>query len=646
MTEKILIASSNKLFSHTLLRTLVHDGKYDAIEIEKGEEVLSCMEQISLYLIQDRLLDISGVEICKELSTRDHGQSVPIIVFSHHSQIEDMALKSGASGFLKIPCSSNEVKDLVNQWLTVAKANRIKENQTKFESSDPSLPPETTSSDQVSNNPRQVSQSPSLPPNQETNVAKFTSVLLVDDSQLIHASVGKMLEANGFQVIHAMNGEEGLRKAMDVEPNLILCDIDMPVMNGYEMCTAVKSTGATESIPFIILSARGSGMDIDKGFDAGANDFLTKPVHESELVSRINYMLAGEEETDKPREKILVVDDSALIRNMMKQGLSQQGFEVITGEDGENGLELALLHKPDLVVTDFDMPKMNGRDLTRGLKKLDELSDIPVLMLTASDTSIDRAKGEHAGVSTFLSKPFPPDKLVVIAEKLIAERRMAREREMLEHYVSESAISAATAAAESREKMKMMRAEKIFASILFTDIVGFTPLTEKTEPEELLSLLNAYFDQMTEVLKRNNATIDKFVGDAIMALFPENDDRSREENAYNAVRSGIEMIQALKGSNLHQMQEKEIHMRVGINSGDVIMGDIGSLLYRRDYTVIGDHVNIAARLESNADVDSVLISDTTYNLVKDMVKVKKSIPITVKGKADPLLTHMIVDITS
>ena len=171
-------------------------------------------------------------------------------------------------------------------------------------------------------------------------------------------------------------------------------------------------------------------------------------------------------------------------------------------------------------------------------------------------------------------------------------------------------------------------------------------MTEKTDPEELLSLLNAYFDQMTEVLKRNNATIDKFVGDAIMALFPENNDYSREENAYNAVRSGIEMVQALKERNLHQKQEKEIHMRVGINSGSVIMGDIGSLLYRRDYTVIGDHVNIAARLESNAGVDSVLISDTTYNLVKDMVKVKKSIPMTVKGKTDPFLTHMIVDVTS
>ena len=191
-----------------------------------------------------------------------------------------------------------------------------------------------------------------------------------------------------------------------------------------------------------------------------------------------------------------------------------------------------------------------------------------------------------------------------------------------------------------------MRAEKIFTTVLFTDIVGFTPLTEKTEPEELLDLLNGYFDQMTQVLKKNNATIDKFIGDAIMALFPENNGLSRKENAYNAIRSGIEMIEALRIYNSHHLlQDNQISMRIGINSGDVIMGDIGSVHYRRDYTVIGDNVNIAARLESNAEANSVLISNETYNLVKQMVSIEQSRQMNVKGKKDQILTHMVSEIT-
>ena len=633
MKKKVLIVSSNKLFSHSLLRALTHNDEYEAVEIENAEIAVSYSEEVSLYIVQDKLADISGIELCKQLSARYLNQRVPIIVFSHHFHVEEVALKSGASGFLKIPCSSRQVKNLADQCLL------IKSNNSNTEL-------ETTHFDQIEDNTTKEVNLSSTPQTISEGIKKLTSILLVDDSQLIHASVGKTLEDNGFQVFHAMNGKEGIKKAFESKPDLILCDIEMPEMNGYEMCSSLKSSDSTGIIPFIFLSSHASGVDIDKAFDSGANDFLSKPVDESELISRINYILVGEEKDKKPREKILVVDDSLLIRNMMKQGLSQQGFEVLTGDDGENGLDLARLHKPDLVVTDFDMPKMNGRELTRELKKIDELSDIPVLMLTASDTDIDRAKGEHAGVSTFLSKPFPPDKLVVIAEKLIAERRMTREREMLEHYVSESAITAAKSAAESREKMKVMRAEKIFTTVLFTDIVGFTPLTEKTEPEELLDLLNGYFDQMTQVLKKNNATIDKFIGDAIMALFPENNGLSRKENAYNAIRSGIEMIEALRIYNSHHLlQDNQISMRIGINSGDVIMGDIGSVHYRRDYTVIGDNVNIAARLESNAEANSVLISNETYNLVKQMVSIEQSIQMNVKGKKDQILTHMVSEIT-
>ena len=111
---------------------------------------------------------------------------------------------------------------------------------------------------------------------------------------------------------------------------------------------------------------------------------------------------------------------------------------------------------------------MDGRELTRALKSSEELSDIPVLMLTAADSDTDQKKGKHAGVSAFLSKPFPPDKLVVIAEKLIAERRLIRERQAMRHYLSESAVEAAAAAAYQKSTVGHMRVEETFLTIFFT----------------------------------------------------------------------------------------------------------------------------------------------------------------------------------
>jgi putative two-component system response regulator len=172
-------------------------------------------------------------------------------------------------------------------------------------------------------------------------------------------------------LLSAYDGGEGFRLAVEHVPDLLISDIDMPVMNGYEMCQRIKETESTRGIPILILSARGAGVDIDRGFDAGANDFLTKPVADNELLSRIEMML--DSTLTSQREKILVVEESSVQRALITKSLAQQGFEIISGKDGEEGLELAIENVPDLVITDSEMPLMNGRDLTRALRQRDEL---------------------------------------------------------------------------------------------------------------------------------------------------------------------------------------------------------------------------------------------------------------------------------
>ena len=635
--KKVLIASNSKLFSRTLTR-VVDSNKYEVTTVVDGNEVLASIENIDLCLLQDSLANVTGLEICQQLRHSEQ-KNKPIIIFSHQSKLEDEALEKGASAFLKIPCHSEDVLKLIEKWLdfsTMGVSQKTKLTTATEVEIAPSTDDEIQEIDTVTG--EEEKQETILPQGTQSTDSQPSCILLVDDSRLIHASVGKIIDENGFKLIHAMDGVEGLQKAVEYIPDLIISDLDMPNMNGYEMCQEIKQREVTQDIPVVILSARGAGLDIDKGFDVGANDFLTKPVDEAELISRINLILGSQGESSL-REKILVVDDSALVRNMMKQGLSQQGFEILTANDGQEGYDAAVEHEPDLIVTDFNMPKMDGRELTRALKSSEALSDIPVLMLTAADSDTDQRKGKHAGVAAFLSKPFPPDKLVVIAEKLIAERRLIRERQAMRHYLSESAVEAAAAAADQKSTVGQMRVEETFLTIFFTDIVGFTPMTERMDPSDLVNLLNEYFDEMVVILKENGATIDKFVGDAIMALYLESKNRSHEECAYNAVKAGLEMIEAL--GKFNQNRQDQVNIRVGINSGTVIMGDIGSKLYRRDYTVIGDNVNIAARLESAAEQGTVLVSDTTYKLIKDFVEIEDTSSIAVKGKAEELLVHKI-----
>ena len=130
---------------------------------------------------------------------------------------------------------------------------------------------------------------------------------------------------------------------------------------------------------------------------------------------------------------------------------------------------------------------------------------------------------------------------------------------------------------------------------------------------------------MVSILVKHNATIDKFVGDCIMAVFAE-----RERGAKDAVLGGLAMLKALP--RLRSETGVDFHIRIGVNSGHVMMGDLGSKLHRRDFTVIGDTVNVAARLESIAETDHLFMSEATYDLVRDHIDVEEKGEIQVKGR--------------
>jgi adenylate cyclase len=174
--------------------------------------------------------------------------------------------------------------------------------------------------------------------------------------------------------------------------------------------------------------------------------------------------------------------------------------------------------------------------------------------------------------------------------------------------------------------------ERRFISVLFVDIRGFTPLSEAAEPEEIVGILNQYLDLCETAIFNNHGTLDKFIGDATMAIY--NAPLDLEDHAFNAVKTAWDMKQGAKAlkEELLEKYGKIVDFGIGVNTGYAVVGNIGSKR-RMDYTAIGDTVNTSARLESNAKPGQILISQATYDLVKTRISVTPLGEIKVKGKA-------------
>jgi len=183
--------------------------------------------------------------------------------------------------------------------------------------------------------------------------------------------------------------------------------------------------------------------------------------------------------------------------------------------------------------------------------------------------------------------------------------------------------------------------ENQVATILFTDIRGFTRMSERMQPQHIVELLNEYFTEMTGVIFENGGTLDKYLGDGIMALFgapwPKPDD------AYRCVKAATEMQRSLMALNCRWQGRGQAALQVGIgiNTGQVTAGNIGSV-ERMDYTVIGDTVNLASRLCANAAGGQILISEPTFREISGRFSARRLESIRVKGKSDPVEIHEIL----
>ncbi|HEU0034375.1 MAG TPA: response regulator [Kofleriaceae bacterium] len=463
-------------------------------------------------------------------------------------------------------------------------------------------------------------------------------ILLADDSPMIHRHTVPILEDDGYEVRSAYDGVEALVLARAHQPDLVITDVEMPKLDGYGVCKALKSDPATAHLPVLICSSLGEATDLERGFDAGADDYLVKPVLPEELSTRVRALVQGT--LPGARERVLVVDDSPAQRHYVADCLARQGFEVATAEDGKVALAKAQAVKPALIVSDYEMPNMTGFELVHALRRDPELRQIPVIMLTARDSKRDMAQMRAAGASAYLVKPFSQDKCIALVERTLAERRLIAYKEASALFISEGARQAAEERASSGTLLAFRADERVVA-VMFSDLVGFTPMSASLTPSELIALLNDYFDVMCPIVKQHGGDIDKFIGDAIMAIFEEQ--RGHEPAPIRATRAGLAMQAAMASFN--EGRPIQLAMRIGINTGPVIRGDLGSRVVRRDYTVIGDTVNQANRYESRCPPGEVLVSGTTRDVLGDRARVREITGLQLKGVAAPVTAYVVEAIT-
>jgi signal transduction histidine kinase/class 3 adenylate cyclase len=309
--------------------------------------------------------------------------------------------------------------------------------------------------------------------------------------------------------------------------------------------------------------------------------------------------VVDEEPTEGTNGVVLVVDDLDDVRALLSRSILRAGYSVVTARNGLEALDILTMKEIDLVITDWMMPLMTGPELIQSIRADAALQGTPVVLLTARSDEESRVIGLGVGADAYLGKPFLDAELTATVRNLVALKHKEREVTALNRYLSENVLKRYLPPELVDDLLTgdasvMEQPRNLAVTILFADLVGFTSMSHELEPEEVTSLLNAYFTAITEVAFEHGATIDKFIGDGVMLLFGAPHEMPPAEQALRAARCAQGIHAALRTLAATSPLE---HARVGLHHGSVIVGNVGSAL-RSDYTAIGRDVNLASRIES------------------------------------------------
>ncbi|MCY1041014.1 response regulator [Corallococcus sp. bb12-1] len=354
--------------------------------------------------------------------------------------------------------------------------------------------------------------------------------------------------------------------------------------------------------------------------------------------------IAGRQDLPRPamegRRRVVVVDDSPLACAFVQEGLVALGYEVLCFQDPYEALEGMSRLQPAIVLSDLEMPGLDGVELCRRLKE-GPRSAIPIIVLTANDREAERVRGLRAGADDYVNKSASMDELAARIESVVRRTgETERMRKLFARYTSDAVVEEILKSADAA----VLAGEKREVTVLFADIRNFTGLAESLPPEQVVAVLNQVLGRLSDAVLTCGGTLDKFLGDGLMAVFGAPVGRS--DDALRGLQCAKMMMEAFV--ELRAVAESEwvahgregrplvLELGVGLNSGVVVSGNIGSAL-RAEYTCIGDAVNVAARLCALAGPGEILVGERTRELVNANETAFEDLPpVRLKGKQQPV----------
>jgi adenylate cyclase len=347
------------------------------------------------------------------------------------------------------------------------------------------------------------------------------------------------------------------------------------------------------------------------------------------------------------KHKILIVDDESdfeqLVRQKFRKQIREQQYEFVFAKDGQNALDQLEIHPDiDVIFSDINMPIMDGLTLLSQLNDKNPLLKTVIVSAYGDMENIRLAM--NRGAFDFICKPIQFDdldttlsKALKYAQQIKETIKAIKENNILKMYVDGSVLQFMT---RSEYETSLLANENIEASVVFMDICGFTAISEKESPNFVVNLINKYFDLMVKEIIGHGGYIDKFLGDAVMAVF------KGDYHIDRAIEASLAVHRAIEAQKVELSEQKTYlpKVAIGINSGEMISGNIGSeALKRLDFTVIGDTVNTSQRLQSAAMAGQTIISKAIYEQVKSSFNCHHIGEIAVKNKAKPIEIYEVLD---
>lgn len=509
------------------------------------------------------------------------------------------------------------------------------------------------------------------------------TILVIEDEATLREDIVEILMLNDFDVVEACDGEEGLRIAEDKKPDLIVSDIMMPKLDGYGVLEHIRSNPETQTIPFIFLTAKVDRDSQRQGINAGADDYLTKPFTSEELLKAIK--------TRFQRQSIILSDISRQIDELnllrqLDQELSQRfspewavtimmdwalrftnATVALMGIVDKNHtnlqLEFVYMNHSDSSPQKGDIWSLDNKYISPFLKNMQPIlirdarqhpshrvinsSSLSVLgmplisankvvgLLILESNKPDIFNQSHLD---FISQMANRAAIAIEHSHLFQELIQQQQQELELQSIFGRFVSKSVAEA-IRNNTTQLKGEKRIVSILFCDIRDFTGFSEKHSPEQVVAMLNEFLPLVVKSAHMNGGIVNKFGGDSTLIIFGA--PTPLEHSAYHSILTALQIRSNLKHFNQKRSQnnERSIEIGIGINTGNVVAGIIGAS-DRQEYTVIGDSVNLASRIQAlnkHYPEFDILISDETYKSLNENKNIFNFVDLgkqKIRGKSD------------